>query len=115
MTSPDRSRPAHLQLLAVSWNFGWPIAAGVVLGHWIDVSLGTSPAATLLIGIGSMVASTWRLVALSRQESAERRAEESAERREDRAPPDPVRARTQRWDDETGQWVEDDESGTETP
>ena len=32
MSEPSRSRPAHLQLLAVSWNFGWPVAAGVALG-----------------------------------------------------------------------------------
>jgi hypothetical protein len=114
MPESDRSRPAHLQLLAVSWNFGWPIAAGVVLGHWIDEKLGTSPAATLLIGIGSMAASTWRLVTLSRKEAAERGDEDGAhgEAPAGRGLP----AKSQRWDEESGEWVEDDgDSGKRAP
>jgi Putative F0F1-ATPase subunit Ca2+/Mg2+ transporter len=67
MSEPARSRPAHLQILAVSWNFGWPVAAGVALGHWIDEALGSSPAATLVLG-------------LSRQEQDERRQDEVRER-----------------------------------
>lgn len=80
MSEPARSRPAHLQILAVSWNFGWPVAAGVALGHWIDEALGSSPAATLVLGIGAMAAATWRLVSLSRQEQDERRRDEVRER-----------------------------------
>jgi F0F1-type ATP synthase assembly protein I len=82
MRPSDRSRPAHLQILAVSWNFGWPVAAGVVLGHWIDQSLGTSPAATLVLGIGSMAASVWRLVRLARLESEARARDEAESGRE---------------------------------
>jgi len=80
MSEPARSRPAHLQLLAVSWNFGWPVAAGVALGHWLDEALGSSPAATLTLGIGAMGAATWRLVSLSRQEQDERRKDEVREK-----------------------------------
>jgi hypothetical protein len=76
MPETNRTRTAHLQLLAVSWNFGWPIAAGVALGYWIDENLGSSPAATLIIGIGALAASTWRLVTLSRLEQQAHRAEE---------------------------------------
>ena len=76
MSEPSRSRPAHLQLLAVSWNFGWPVAAGVALGHWMDEALGSSPAATLGIGIGAMGAATWRLLGLSKQEQIERQRDE---------------------------------------
>jgi len=79
MREPGFQRPAHLQLLAVSWNFGWPVAAGVVLGHWIDESLGSSPAATLILGVGAMAAATWRLLSLSKQDAAERREEEGRE------------------------------------
>jgi len=81
MSEPARSRPAHLQLLAVSWNFGWPVAAGVALGHWLDERLGTSPAATLVLGIGAMAAAAWRLVSLSKQDVAERQEAEVGERR----------------------------------
>lgn len=61
-------RPAHLQILAVSWNLGWPIAGGVIFGYWIDGKLGSSPAATLLLGIGALTVSVWRLIELGRQE-----------------------------------------------
>jgi F0F1-type ATP synthase assembly protein I len=77
MSEPSSNRPAHLQLLAVSWNFGWPVAAGVALGHWLDERLGSSPAATLVFGIGAMAAATWRLLSLSKQDAAERREEEA--------------------------------------
>lgn len=65
-------RPAHLQLLAVSWNFGWPVAAGVMLGHWLDVHLQTSPLGTLGLGIGALGGAVWRLIVLSERERKER-------------------------------------------
>lgn len=109
MPPSERTRAAHLQLLAVSWNFGWPIAAGVVLGYWIDDKLGSSPAATLVLGLGAMAASTWRLLALSRLEQAARRADELA------SPPveheknaKEQHAMPRRWDEETEQWVDDE-------
>lgn len=76
MTEPARRRPAHLQLLAISWNFGWPIAAGVVAGHWIDEKLGSSPAATLLLGIGALAVSVRRMIELGREEVEDRRHDE---------------------------------------
>ena len=84
MSEPASSRPTHLQLLAVSWNFGWPVAAGVALGHWLDESLGSSPAATLVLGLGAMAAATLRLVKLSKQDEAERREEQAREEDEER-------------------------------
>ncbi|MFN2376426.1 MAG: AtpZ/AtpI family protein [Candidatus Binatia bacterium] len=81
---PQNRRPAHLQLLAISWNFGWPVAAGVVVGHWIDEAVGTSPAATLVLGVGAMAAAVWRLLVLSREEQAERRRGEDEEREGER-------------------------------
>ena len=74
MNDPDKRRPAHLELLAVSWNFGWPVAAGVVIGSWIDDRLGTSPVVTLVLALGAMLASVRRLIELSRRDEAERRA-----------------------------------------
>ena len=70
--SQDRPpRPVHLQLMAVAWNFGGPIAAGVVVGHWLDVTIGSSPLATLGLGLGALALAVWRLLVLSRQESRE--------------------------------------------
>lgn len=82
MSEPRKSRPAHLQLIAISWNFGWPVAAGVMVGHWLDEKLGSSPLATLTLGLGAMAAAIWRLVSLGKQEVAERQQEEK-EGRED--------------------------------
>lgn len=75
MTDPARRRPAHLELLAISWNFGWPITAGVALGYWVDQKLGSSPAATLLFGIGALVVAVRRMLELGRQDVAEQREE----------------------------------------
>ncbi|MFN2426705.1 MAG: AtpZ/AtpI family protein [Candidatus Binatia bacterium] len=79
MAEPFKHRPAHLQLLAISWNFGWPVAAGVALGHWLDEALGTSPAATLFLGIGSMAGAAWRLIQLGRRDAAEWREREKGD------------------------------------
>lgn len=80
MNDAGRPRPAHVQLLAVSWNFGWPIAAGVGIGYWIDEHLGTSPLASLGLGLGAMIASISRLIRLSQEEARERRELEAIER-----------------------------------
>jgi hypothetical protein len=76
MIDPGDNRPAHLQLLAVSWNLGWPVAAGVVLGHWIDVTVGSSPAATLGLGLGAFAMAIWRILVLGKEEIDERHREE---------------------------------------
>jgi hypothetical protein len=109
MPASERTRAAHLQLLAVSWNFGWPIAAGVGLGYWIDESLGSSPAASLLFGIGALAASTRRLLMLSKREQAARHDDELANPRAETPREAPELAK--RWDVETEQWVEDEGSG----
>jgi len=67
------SRPAHLEVLAIAWNFGWPVTAGVLLGYWIDQASGASPIFTLLLGLGAFAASIARLVQLSSRDSRERR------------------------------------------
>ncbi len=73
MDELPRNRPAYLQLVAISWNFGWPIVAGVAVGHWLDDRFGTSPAVALALGLGAMIAAVWRLVVLGKQDAAERR------------------------------------------
>jgi hypothetical protein len=65
-------RPAHVQLIAIAWNFGWPVVAGVVVGYWLDGKLGSSPVATLALGLGAMMGAVWRLIELGKREAAER-------------------------------------------
>jgi F0F1-type ATP synthase assembly protein I len=79
MTEPVRKRSAHLELLAVSWSFGWPIAAGVILGHWIDIRFEVTPIATLSMGIGALVLSVRRMVDLGREDVLDHRRQEEKE------------------------------------
>ena len=73
MSEPERNRPAHLELLAVAWNFGWPVIVGALAGSWLDQRLGTSPVLALFLGLGSIAIGAWRLIVLARREAAERR------------------------------------------
>ena len=81
MLDPTRNRPALLQLVAISWNFGWPVAAGVIVGHWLDDKLGLAPLLTLAFGLGAMITAAWRMVALGRRDAAERERSEHDEQR----------------------------------
>ena len=85
MLGPGRNRPALTQLMAISWSFGWPVAAGVVVGHWLDERLGSSPTATLTFGLGAMVTAVWRLVVLTKEDASERERShlENHERKEE--------------------------------
>jgi F0F1-type ATP synthase assembly protein I len=70
-TDPKPSRPAHLQLVAVAWNLGWPIAAGVVLGSTVDEFLHSSPLATLSFSLGALAVGVRRLLDLGREATRE--------------------------------------------
>jgi hypothetical protein len=76
MPAPKPPRPAHVQLIAIAWNFGWPVVAGVVAGYWLDGKLGSSPVATLTLGLGAMVTAVWRLIELGRREARDRDGED---------------------------------------
>jgi len=44
------------QLVGLAWSFGWRIAAGVLLGFYLDGWLGTSPLLLVVFAVGSLVA-----------------------------------------------------------
>jgi len=69
-----------MQLMAISWNFGWPVAAGVIVGSWVDGKIGSSPIATLTFGLGAMITAVWRLIALGKQDAIERDQKPEIER-----------------------------------
>ena len=77
------TKPAHLQILAMSWTMGWPIAAGVLVGLWIDSKLGTSPLLAVVLGIGSLAVSTWRIVQIA-QTARRDELREQRERQEEK-------------------------------
>lgn len=57
--------PRQMRAIAVAWHLGWPIAAGVVLGSWLDGLANTAPWLTLLVCMGAFVASVRRIIVLS--------------------------------------------------
>lgn len=59
------ARLARYQAAALAWNLGWPIAAGVVAGSWLDGRLGTSPLFILAFTLGALVATVRRLLQLT--------------------------------------------------
>ena len=60
-------------VLAMGWGFGWRIAAGFLIGYYLDLWLGTSPALTLVFALAAMVAGVMRLLTLLRAMQEERR------------------------------------------
>ncbi len=60
----DEAKYASYQAIALAWNLGWPIAASVVAGSWLDGRLGTSPVFILALSLGGLVVTVRRLMQL---------------------------------------------------
>lgn len=58
-----RDKGGAVEALALAWSFGWPTAAGVLVGYWLDGWLGTAPWLTLLLAISAMVLAVVRIIA----------------------------------------------------
>jgi F0F1-type ATP synthase assembly protein I len=59
------------QLLGLAWGFGWRVAAGVMIGFYLDAWLGTSPLFLVVFAVGSLVAATVDLIRASRPHGEE--------------------------------------------
>ncbi len=44
----------NLELLALAWSLGWRIAAGVLVGYFLDQRIGSAPLLTLLFSIAAL-------------------------------------------------------------
>lgn len=62
-------RPDTARALALAWGFGWRIGAGLVLGYYLDLWMGTSPLWLFVVTLGSFVASIVEFIRVSRHES----------------------------------------------
>jgi F0F1-type ATP synthase assembly protein I len=51
-----------LEAAGLAWALGWPIAAGVLAGYWIDEQFGTAPVATLIFSISALALGVRRLL-----------------------------------------------------
>lgn|GEM_PF-1802241 len=61
----DESKYARYQAMGVAWNMGWPIAASVVAGSWLDGRFGTSPLFILALSLGGLLVTVRRLMQLN--------------------------------------------------
>ena len=57
------------ELLALAWSLGWRIAAGLVIGYYADLWLGSGPWLTLLLSITALVAGVRQMIALLNEQS----------------------------------------------
>jgi len=69
---PERKRAAY-QAMAVAWSLGWPIAAGVLIGSWLDGYFDTSPLFILVFGLGALAAAVRQLIAIGTGAPRDRR------------------------------------------
>ena len=67
----DRKRAGYMAI-AVAWSLGWRIAAGVLIGSWLDGYFDTSPLFILIVGLGALVAAVRMLIAIGTEGPASR-------------------------------------------
>ena len=59
----SKAKGGAAEALALAWSFGWPTAAGVLAGYWLDARLGTAPWLTLALALAAMVMAVVRIIA----------------------------------------------------
>jgi F0F1-type ATP synthase assembly protein I len=64
---------------ALALGVGWSVAAGAIIGYYLDGYLGTSPLLTLLLTVGAMSGAIYALVV-----SLQRSEKDGQEHRENR-------------------------------
>ena len=52
---PVRLTPQAAQAWGLALSFGWRIAAGVLIGYWIDNRFDTTPIFIMVLSIGALV------------------------------------------------------------
>jgi F0F1-type ATP synthase assembly protein I len=75
-----RMSPATAQALGLAWGFGWRVAAGVLLGWFIDGRLGTEPIFLGIFALGAFVSGIYDFIKVSQRRIEESRAAEDDER-----------------------------------
>ena len=61
----------NTRALALAWGLGWRIAAGILIGYYLDGWLGTSPLLTLLFSLAALASAVRAMIAVSREEEGE--------------------------------------------
>ena len=58
------------QLLALAWALGWRVAAGIIIGYYGDVWLGSAPWLTLLFSIAALVSAVRQMLVVLNTQAA---------------------------------------------
>ena len=66
---PVRLNPEAAKALGVALSLGWRIAAGVVVGYWLDGWLDTTPIFISLMSIGALVGAVADMLRVSKADS----------------------------------------------
>ena len=56
------------QLMALAWSLGWRIAAGIIIGYYVDQWLGSAPWLTLALSITALVSGVRQMLTVLNEE-----------------------------------------------
>ena len=56
------------QLIALAWSLGWRIAAGIIIGYYVDQWLGSAPWLTLVLSITALVSGVRQMLTVLNEE-----------------------------------------------
>ena len=68
-------KPETAKTLGLAWGFGWRIGAGLLLGYYLDLWMGTSPLWLFVVTLGSFVAGVGEFIRLTRASSSSRKGD----------------------------------------
>jgi len=65
------SDSTNTDLIGLAWSLGWRVAAGLLIGYWLDGRLGTGPWLTLGLTLAAFVAAVMQIIrVLGQQDEA---------------------------------------------
>lgn len=62
-----RVDPRNVQAWGLALSFGWRVAAGVLLGYWLDGWLGTAPIMLTVFAIAALAGSIFDMLRASKR------------------------------------------------
>jgi F0F1-type ATP synthase assembly protein I len=66
---PVRLNPEAAKAWGLALSFGWRVAAGVVIGYWLDNWLDTTPIFISVMSIGALVGAVADMLRISKADS----------------------------------------------
>jgi F0F1-type ATP synthase assembly protein I len=66
---PVRLNPEAAKAWGLALSFGWRVAAGVVIGYWLDNWLDTTPIFISVMSIGALVGAIADMLRISKADS----------------------------------------------